>query len=47
MDILINKAWIKWIVLLAIVVACGVYIHNNPDVQASIREFLRTIYVIP
>ena len=47
MDILINKAWFKWIILLAVVVACGAYIYNNPDAQASIKEFLRTIYVTP
>ena len=47
MDILINKAWFKWIALLAVVVGCGVYVYNNPEAQASIRDFLRTIYVIP
>ena len=47
MDILINRAWFKWIILLAVIVACIVYIQNNPDVQAEIKEFLRTIYVIP
>ena len=47
MQILINRAWIKWIVLLAVVVGCILYVDSNPDVQAKIKEFLRTIYVIP
>lgn len=47
MDLLINRSWFKWIVLVAVIVGGYVYIRNNPDVQASIKDVLRTIYLIP
>ncbi len=46
MDITINRTGLKLFVIVAVIVACYLFIDNNPEVQESIKEVLRTIYLI-
>ena len=46
MDITINPTVLKLFVIVAVIVACYLFIDNNPEVQESIKEVLRTIYLI-
>ncbi len=46
MDITINRTGLKVVVILAVIVACYLFIDNNPALQESIKEVLRTIYLI-
>jgi len=42
----INPTVLKLFVFVAVIVACYLYIDNNPELQESIREVLRTIYLM-
>ncbi len=46
MEITINRTGLKLFVILVVIVACYLYIDNNPELQESIREVLRTIYLM-
>ena len=46
MEININRTGLKLFVIVAVIVACYLFIDNNPEVQESIKEVLRTIYLI-
>jgi len=45
-EININRTGLKLFVILVVIVACYLYIDNNPELQESIREVLRTIYLM-
>ncbi len=46
MDITVNRTGLKLFVIVAVIVACYLFIDNSPELQESIREILRTIYLI-
>lgn len=46
MEITINRTGLKLFVILVVIVACYLYIDNNPELQESIKEILRTIYLM-
>ncbi len=46
MEFTINRTGLKLFVILVVIVACYLYIDNNPELQESIKEVLRTIYLI-
>ena len=46
MEITINRTGLKLFVILIVIVACYLYIDNNPELQESIKEVLRTIYLM-
>ncbi len=45
-EININRTGLKLFVILVVIVACYLYIDNNPELQESIKEVLRTIYLM-
>lgn len=46
MDITVNRTGFKLFIMLAVIVACYFYVDSNPELQASIKDVLRTIYLI-
>ena len=46
MEITINRTGLKLFVILVVIAACYFFIDNSPELQESIREILRTIYLI-
>ena len=46
MEITINRTGLKLFVTLVVIAACYFYIDNNPELQESIKEVLRTIYLM-
>ena len=46
MEITINRTGLKLFVILVVIVACYLYIDNNPELQESIKEVLRTMYLM-
>jgi len=46
MEITINRTGLKLFVILVVIVACYLYIDNSPELQESIKEILRTIYLM-
>ena len=46
MEITINRTGFKLFVILVVIVACYLYIDSNPELQESIKEVLRTIYLM-
>ncbi len=46
MEITINRTGLKLFVILVVIVACYLFIDNSPELQESIKEVLRTIYLI-
>ena len=46
MEININRTGLKVFVILVVIVACYLFVDNSPELQESIREVMRTIYLI-
>ncbi len=46
MEININRTGLKLFVIVAVIVACYLFIDNSPELQESIKEVLRTMYLM-